>query len=152
VTDEFARLRLARMLRMLLREGLPISDRSSILEGFTEAEDSGELDALSALRVIRCKLYPAILGPDPDIEKRPLREDLEARVASGLSSASGSQWELDRTSATSLAKDLGQWCVEQFRSGPGAVEVASWRTRPFVWHLLAAVRPRIYVVAGEELP
>ena len=151
-TDAFARLRLARLLRMLLREGLPISDRNSILGGFAEAEESGRSDALEALGVIRRKLFPAILGPDLDVEIHALPEHLEARVAAGLSSVSWSQWELDRMSAASLAEDLRQWCAEQFRSGPGAVEVASRRTRPIVWHLLAPVRPRIYIVAKEELP
>lgn len=151
-TDEFARLRLARLLRMLLREGLPISDRTSILSGFGEAEKSGPSDALAALAVIRRKLYPAILGPDPDIEIRELPEHLEARVGAGFPSGRWSEWELDRVSATPLTRDLRQWCAEQFGSGPGVVQVADWPTRPFVWHLLAAVRPRIYVVAREELP
>jgi len=151
-TDEFARLRLARLLRMLLREGLPISDRNSILGGFAEAENNGPSDALAALAVIRRKLYPAILGPDRDAEIRELPEHLESRVGAGLPPGGWSEWELDRMSATSLAKDLRQWCAEQFRSGPGAIQVANWPTRPFVWHLLAAVRPRIYVVAREELP
>ena len=150
--DEFARLRLARLLRMLLREGLAISDRNSILDGFAEAENSGPSDALRALGVIRRKLYPAILGPDRDIEIHALPEQLEARVRAGLPLGRWSEWELDRISATSLAKDLRQWCAEQFPSGPGAVKVANWPARPFVWHLLAAVRPRIYVVAREELP
>jgi len=137
---------------MLLREGLAISDRNSILDGFAEAENGGPSDALRALGVIRRKLYPAILGPDRDIEIRTLPEHLEARVGAGLPSGKWSEWELDRISATSLAKDLRQWCAEQFASGPGAVKVANWPTRPFVWHLLAAIRPRIYVVAREELP
>jgi tetratricopeptide (TPR) repeat protein len=151
VTDEFSRLRLARLLRMLLREGLPISDRNSILGGFAEAENSDPCDALDALTVIRRKLYPAILGPDRDIKIHALPETLEARVAIGLS-ASSNQWELDRGAAASLAKDLRQWCAEQSKSGPVTVQVVNGRTRPFVWHLLAAVRPRIYVVAREELP
>ena len=152
VTDEFSRLRLARLLRMLLREGLPISDRNSILGGFAEAENSDRRDALDALAVIRRKLYPAILGPDREINIHALPEPLEARVATGLSSASSNQWELDRGAAASLAKDLRQWCAEQSKSDPVAVQVVNGRTRPFVWHLLAAVRPRIYVVAREELP
>lgn len=152
VTDEFARLRLARLLRMLLREGLPISDRDSILGGFNEAENSGLSDAMEALAVIRRKLYPAVLGPVRDIGIHALPEPLEARVAAGLSSPSSNQWELDRGAAAALAKDLRQWCAEPLQSGPVAVQVANWRTRPFVWHLLAAVRPRIYVVAREELP
>ncbi len=151
-TDEFARLRLARLLRMLLREGLPISDRNSILGGFAEAEDSGPSDALAVLAITRRKLYPAILGPDRDIEIHALPEHLESRVRAGLPPAGWSRWELDRISAASLAKDLRQWYAEQSPSGPGAIEVTSWTTRPFVWHLLAAIRPRIYVVAREELP
>ena len=151
-TDEFSRLRLARLLRMLLREGLPISDRNSILGGFAEAENSGRSDALDALAIIRRKLYPAILGPDRDIRIHALPDSLEARVAAGLSSASSNQWELDRTVAVSLAKALRQWCAEQPQPGPAVIQVASRRTRPYVWHLLAAVRPRIYIVAKEELP
>jgi flagellar biosynthesis component FlhA len=151
-TDEFSRLRLARLLRMLLREGLPISDRNSILAGFAEAEDSGRPDAIDALGIIRRRLYPAILGPDRDVRIHALPDPLEARIAAGLSPDTSNQWELDRSVAASLAKDLRQWCAEQSQPGPVVVQVASRRTRPIAWHLLAAVRPRIYIVATEELP
>ena len=151
-TDEFSRLRLARLLRMLLREGLPISDRNSILAGFAEAEDSGRSDAMDALGIIRRRLYPAILGPDRDVRIHALPDPLEARIAAGLSPATSNQWELDRSVAASLANDLRQWCAEQAQPGPVVVQVASRRTRPIAWHLLAAVRPRIYIVATEELP
>jgi len=151
-TDPFSRLRLARLLRMLLREGLPISDRASILDGFAEAERNGSSSALKTLRIVRRRLYPAILGPDPDIEVHAMPKQFEARVAAGLSTDTLTSWELDRRSAPSLVRDLRQWRAERLPPGPVAARVADWRIRPFVWHLLAAVRPRIYVLAEEELP
>lgn len=151
-TDPFSKLRLARLLRMLLREGLPVSDRASILDGFAEAESDGPSGALDMLRIVRRRLYPAVLGPDPAIEVHAMPEPFEARVAAGLSSGTSTNWDLDRRSAAALALDLRQWRAERLPPGPVAVRVADWRIRPFVWHLLAAVRPRIYILAEEELP
>jgi tetratricopeptide (TPR) repeat protein len=150
--DSFSKLRLARLLRMLLREGLPISDRASILAGFGAAERGGPSSALETLRSVRRRLYPAILGPDPEIEVHAMPKQFEDRVAAGLPSGDWTSWELDRTLASSLARDLRQWHAEQLPPGPAAVRVADWHIRPFVWHLMAPVRPRVYVLAEEELP
>jgi tetratricopeptide (TPR) repeat protein len=149
--DSFSRLRLSRLLRMLLREGLPVNDRKSILEAFAEAETDCA-DPLRTLRIARHKLYPAILGPDSDTQVHGMPEQLEARVAAGLSADTSTTWEMDRSSCISLLSDLRNWRAERLPAGPVVVRVADWRIRQFVWHLLSSARPRIYVVAAEEMP
>ncbi len=81
--DAYGRLRLARLLRMLLREGIPIDDRQRILEGFQLVEERGTAGPLEAVAEIRARLYPAIVGPDPAARVWHVPEDLEDRVAAG---------------------------------------------------------------------
>jgi hypothetical protein len=149
--DAPARLRLARLLRMLLREGVPIKDRHKILDAFRSVEEGGTTGPLEALASVRSCLFPAILGPDPSVQIWPLPSDLEARVAAGLA-ADTPVWELPRADATELVRDLRRWCAQELPPGPVTLSVAKGRIRPFLWRLLAAGQPAIYVVAQEELP
>jgi tetratricopeptide (TPR) repeat protein len=149
--DAPARLRLARLLRMLLREGIPINDRHKILDAFRSVEDSGTTGPLETLAKVRPRLYPAILGPDPSARRWPLAPDLEARMAAGLAPDSP-VWELPRGDAAELVRDLRRWRAQELPPGSVTLSVGEARIRPFLWRLLAADRPLIYVVAQEELP
>jgi tetratricopeptide (TPR) repeat protein len=149
--DATARLRLARLLRMLLREGIPINDRHKILDAFRSVEESGTIGPLEALAGVRSCLFPAILGPDPSARIWPLPSDLEARVAAGLA-ADTPLWELPRADTTELVRDLRRWRAQELPPGSSTLSVTEARIRPFLWRLLAADRPAIYVVAQEELP
>jgi tetratricopeptide (TPR) repeat protein len=149
--DAPARLRLARLLRMLLRESIPINDRHKILDAFRSVEERLTTGPLETLAEVRSCLYPAILGPDPSARIWPLPSDLEARMAAGLA-PDGPVWELPRDSAAELVRDLRRWRTRELPPEPVTLSVREARIRPFLWRLLAADRPVIYVVAEEELP
>jgi tetratricopeptide (TPR) repeat protein len=146
------RLRLARLLRMLLREGIPINDRDRIIDGFRAAEEGGAAGPAETLAKVRPLLFPAILGPEPPPQIWPVPADLEARMLKGLSPDSPSVWELPRAAAVELVSDMRNWRSQELPPTSVTLSVSDARVRPFLWRLLAADRPPIFVVAREELP
>jgi flagellar biosynthesis component FlhA len=145
------RLRLARVLRMLLREHVSVGDRKTIVEAVRSRVDvdkryeSATLDTLLDVRM-RMK---AALGVGADTVVVPLPSELEKRVAAGLP-PDKPVWELPRQQAHQLVADLRGWLRAQ-PVPPGAISVADDRVRPFVWRLLAAERPAVRVLSQEEL-
>jgi tetratricopeptide (TPR) repeat protein len=149
--DAPARLRLARLLRMLLREGIPINDRDKILDAFRSVEESGTTGPLETLAEVRPCLYPSILGPDRSARIWPLPSDLETRMAAGLA-PEAPVWALPRDDAAALVRELRRWRRQELPPASVTLSVREARIRPFLWRLLAADRPVIYVVAEGELP
>lgn len=146
------RLRLARVLRMLLREGVSVSDRETIARAVRSRVDPDKRDesvTLNTLRDVRRELGRAVLGAGADMAVLPLPAELEQRVAAGLLT-DRPVWELPRQQAYQLVADLRAWLRAQ-PENPGAVSVADGRVRPFVWRLLAAEMPPVRVVSKEEL-
>jgi tetratricopeptide (TPR) repeat protein len=146
------RLRLARVLRMLLREHVSVSDRATIV-GAVRSPAGADRRAASAtldtLRDVRRRLGPAALGVRADTVVLPLPSELEHRVAAGLP-ADKPVWELPRDETRRLVADLRAW-LHARPVTPDAITVADGRLRPFVWRLLAADRPAVRVLAEEEL-
>jgi tetratricopeptide (TPR) repeat protein len=149
--DELVRLRLVRVLRLLLREGIPIRDRAAIIDGFRAAERSGASGPLEALQEVRRRLGPAVLDGAWTHAPVPLDADLEARVAAGIPAGHPSVWELPRAEAEGLVDDLVGWRDAHTADGPISVVVRNAGIRPFVWRLLAAGRTPVRVLADEEL-
>ncbi len=143
------RLRLTRVLRMLLREGVPVADRRSIVDGFLEADARHGGTAYSSLAEVRRRLYPATLGPRAE-PVWDVPEALQDRLAAGLAADGAPIWSLPRPAARELVADLRRW-RGTLPDGPVAIRVQDVRLRPFVWRLLASDRPRIYVTSlGEQ--
>jgi flagellar biosynthesis component FlhA len=144
------RLRLARLLRMLLREGASVADREAVLAGLDAAggSDRGRESAtLDTVRDVRRRLGPEALGLRPGGAVAMLPPPLEARLASGLADGRPA-WELARHDACRLVADLRAWLDEQPRE-PDVVVVDDDRLRPFVWRLLAD--RRVLVLSRGEL-
>jgi tetratricopeptide (TPR) repeat protein len=145
--DPVARLRLARVLRDLLREGVSINDRRSILAGMQSAPgpDVGE-----ALRAVRSRLFPATVGGDPGAPRMELDPTLTQRLSAGLLANGSGGWQAGREEVASLAATLRAWLDAHPETK--VVMVGDQRLRQVVWRLLAACRPRVYVIAAEEQP
>ena len=146
------RLRLARVLRMLLREHVSVRDRKRIVEAVRDpagVDTRPEAATLSTLLDVRRRLGRAALGVGPETVVVPLPPELEARVAAGLPSRRP-VWELPRDQAHGLVADLRAWLRDQ-PVPPGAISVADGWVRPFVWRLLAAEGPAVRIVSEEEL-
>ena len=150
--DPGYRLRLLRVLRMLLREGVSIKDREAILGAFSGPEGRDEFGGpLAALRAVRAALSANALGMSEGRQPRPLPEELEERVRAGLSSTESDRWERSRDVASLLVRDLRSWLADDpAGSGARVVVVADPRVRPFVWRLCAAEQPPVPVLAVEE--
>ncbi|MEO7262026.1 MAG: hypothetical protein ABI047_12345 [Jatrophihabitantaceae bacterium] len=146
--DPAARARLGWILRTLLREGLPITERVTILQAFSGAEARDSSSPLESLKAVRRALYPATLGPHSATKAQPLPDGLSARLAEGLRDGSAGAWELPRDKAIALIADVNKWR----RGRAGAISVTDSGCRLALWRLLAAERPRVYVLSADETP
>jgi flagellar biosynthesis component FlhA len=146
------RLRLARVLRMLLREGVSVGDRGVIVPAVRDpggVDTRSESATLATLRRVRESLGPAGLRVEPGTVVVPLPAVLQSRAAAGLLDG-GPVWELPRAVACRLVADLRAWLADQ-PERPAAVTVADALVRPFVWRLLASERPAVRVLSESEL-
>ncbi|HEY5854183.1 MAG TPA: FHIPEP family type III secretion protein [Aldersonia sp.] len=152
-TDPSAdRLRLARVLRMLLREQVSVGNRDAIVEAVRSPaglEKRGESATLNTLLDARRRLGSSALGIGPGTAWVSLPSELEERVAAGLP-PDRPVWELPRLEAARLVADLRAWLRAQPAS-PRTIIVTDARTRPFVWRLVAAERPTVRVLSEDEL-
>jgi tetratricopeptide (TPR) repeat protein len=147
------RLRLARVLRMLLREQVSVRDRQTIVEAVrfpAGGDNRSESATLNTLLDVRRRLGREALGVEPDTVVVPLPSELEERVAAGLPPDRLPVWQLPRDQAHRLVADLRAWLRAQ-PVPPGAIRVADGQVRPFVWRLLAAEEPAVRIVSEEEL-
>jgi tetratricopeptide (TPR) repeat protein len=146
------RLRLARVLRMLLREQVCVSDRRTIVGAVRDpagVERRAESATLNTLLEVRRRLASPALGVREGKLVVPLPSELEQRVAAGLPS-DRPVWELPRHEAHRLVADLRAW-LHARPVTPDAISVDDGWVRPFVWRLLAADRPAVRVLSEEEL-
>jgi tetratricopeptide (TPR) repeat protein len=145
-----ARLRLVRVLRILLREGVPIADRETIVSAFAAVDDA-EIDhgPLPALRAVRLALGPQALGWSAEHLMALLPEELEEQFRQGLT-PDGVRWELPSERATALTHALRDW-LAGLESGDRTVVVRDPRLRVFVWRLAAGDGARRPILAEEEL-
>jgi tetratricopeptide (TPR) repeat protein len=145
--DRASRVRLHRMLRLLLREGVPITDRQAIIGALADLADLPG-GAAGALRAARRRLRPYLPGNEPDTPRASLPPALEASIAASLQEADAAMGERPRTEVNKLVDELRIWAQE---AGPAAaVVVGNPDLRPVVWHLLSGVLPRRAVLAEEE--
>jgi len=143
------RLELLRLLRLLLREQVPIVDQEEIFQVVCRAgPDWSALDLLPEVRrTIKHRLAPArALDPPPAV----LPADLEAGYAAGLSSTETGTWELAREDVAALAERVLVWRA----AAPGPlIVVRDPRLRPFLWRVLSGLLPGpFWVLSEEELP
>lgn len=148
VADAPAALRLVRVLRLLLMEAVPITDRVAIVAGFRAAENAASPGSLDTLRTVRHRLPPAVLGAPPGARLEAVPAELELRVARGLS-PDRSVWESDRAVAATLVEDLREW--RSALPEEVALTVREPEARPYLWRLLTAGGNRDPVLSEEEL-
>lgn len=132
------RLRLARLLRMLLREGVSVAERGLVLEGL-DASEGSERDrayaTLDTLRRVRGRLGARALGVRDRTDAVTLSPALEQGLRTGMADARP-VWELPRPEAHRLVTALHDWLDAQ-AGRPEAVVIEDDRIRPFAWRLLA---------------
>jgi len=154
-TTAAARLRLMRVLRLLLREGVPVVDRELIASVCRDCEAAAMPGTpMAAVRAVRCRLGAEWLGWFPGARVHRLPADLLSRAASGLAADGSYRWELPRPDANALLTDLRAWLgsVAPPDEPVALVSVDDARLRPFLWRLLAAEPRPVRVFADEELP
>jgi tetratricopeptide (TPR) repeat protein len=142
------RVRLTQVLQSLLSEGIPIADRSAIINGFhagTGPESTGE--SVSMITAVRRRLYPTIKAPGGE-RIFPVPVELEDATGSALDA---SRTIMARDRAHELRDALRGWRAEALPEASVTISVRETALRPFIWHLLSPERPRVFVVAEEEI-
>jgi tetratricopeptide (TPR) repeat protein len=143
------RLELLRLLRLLLREQVPIIDRDEI---FAVVAGAGPgWSAVELLPAVRRRLAGRLATPSAAGRPGPaaLPGELEAALAEGLAGTEDGVWQLPRDQAHDLSARLAAW---RRAARADTVVVADPRLRPFVWRLLAGpTRPSATVLDQEEL-
>jgi flagellar biosynthesis component FlhA len=150
-TEREARARLGWVLRSLLHERVPITERTRISEAFARYEDGQQATRADALAAVRTALYPAVCGPHAPDDAVSLRDDLLSRLHEGCDTRSEDGWELPRDAAIELLSDIRAWAQSPPDVGT-LIRVDDSRCRRVLWRLLAAERPRVFVIATEEMP
>jgi tetratricopeptide (TPR) repeat protein len=153
LSDAETRLRIQRVLRLLLREGVPVTDRHAVLAAIATAVTDGA-DTVTALRNARLRLARALPGTGPGPRPEQLPAALESAVAQHLRAEclpgmSRPAWQAPCAEADKLVEQL----QEYFSSLPAgaAVFVRDPGVRCFVVRLLAGARLRRHVVTKDEL-
>jgi tetratricopeptide (TPR) repeat protein len=152
VPDTTTQLRLGRVLRALLAEGVSIAPWRKILEVVREAGLPHE-DVHETVRAVRLHLKEHLFG-NPDklrgMTRVPAPESFELGVSKGIVLQDGTPFLDIRPEETqelmneirSVLQDYGQDVV---------LVVHDAMVRPFVRRLVALEFPRVYVMAEEEL-
>ena len=140
------RLELLRLLRLLVREQIPIVDRKDIFDVVCKAGPGwSALDLLPAVRSrIRHRLAPshawefAVTVP----------AELEAAASAGLSPTDPAIWQLPRDRARNLAEQIVAW----YSASPDQLLVVrNPQLRPYFWRLAAGLLPGpVWVLSEEE--
>ena len=109
LSDPETRLRIHRVLRLLLREALPVTRRREVLEAISTAV-AREPGTLSALRSARVRLAGVLPGTEPDTQRQPLPAALEDAAGELLAGDRGEPgqpwWQGPRAEAGTLAGQL----------------------------------------------
>jgi tetratricopeptide (TPR) repeat protein len=151
--DAETRLRMQRVLRLLLREGVPVTDRHTVLQAVSTAVTEGA-DTLTALRDTRLRLARALPGGEPGARREPLPGALEQAVARHLRTeelpgTSRAVWQAPRAEADKLVEQLQEY-LSPLAAGT-AVTVRDPLVRSFVMRLLAGARSRRHLLTEKEL-
>ena len=142
--DSADRLRLARVLRRLLRERVPVVDRTAIMAGFAEAQEAGESTS-GILRAVRKRLRADVLCGGPGRTRHPLPERLAERIEAHVD---GTAWRSSRSAAADLLVDLRAW--RSALPADAVVTVGNHVLRSIVWKLLVSAGVPAAVLSSEE--
>lgn len=140
----WGKLQLARLLKMLLREGVPVCDRRAILNAFSRWQKGGG----TSLREVYEDLRVLLTKVEDGVRVVALPQSLEQRVA-GAMDTEGQVWAAARPDASRLVDDL-RGLIKGHGNVPMVVTVQDRAVRSYVWRLLAAERPRVRVVVEGE--
>lgn len=140
-------LEVQRLLRLLLREHVPILDHDAVLDEVRAAGPGWSAPLVLPqvrLRVLRAAALPVLGRPGPTVP-----EDLETALCGGLDVGDPSLWQLPRAAAVGVVERLLTWYREV--GAPASVVVRDPALRTPLWRLLAvSVHGPVGVLTEEE--
>ena len=151
VPDAASRLRFGRVLRALLREGVPINRPADILAAIEQVGLADD-DIFPVLRAARLRMKDLLPVHLPRI---PLPVEVEASIASGITRVGDKVFlalapDPVREALAALRERLAERGAE--RGAGQALIVSSGEVRPFVRALAEVEFPLLTVLSQEELP
>jgi hypothetical protein len=149
VPDETSLARLAEVLRGLVREGVPVTDVTSILEALSTAPAA--FDRLQRIEYARAALADSLPGADGSRRLVRVPRDVEKTVAAWTHRRRGKRFlalpgDEAGTARAALRGDLDGV------DGTACLVVSDPALRPFVQKLLASEHPGVPVLSMSELP
>jgi flagellar biosynthesis component FlhA len=147
--DETARLRFARLLRLLARERVPLTNLKEILESVA-ATGLPKHDLAEVLQAARLRLKAQLPGNQTDARQITLPPEVEASIANSIHHQTG------KTFFAILPEDTQQLLsrIRELVGKHDAHDVLVTRDaslRPFVRRLVEVEFPDLMVLASEEL-
>jgi tetratricopeptide (TPR) repeat protein len=153
LADAETRLRVHRVLRLLLRDAVPVTDRRAVLKAISDAVTGG-VGTLEALESVRLRMAGVLPGTEPGRQQEQLPAWLENAVAQHLragdpSWGGGLVWQAPRDAASTLVAQLRK----HLSSLPpdAVILVRNPSVRPFLVRLLAGPQPRPRILTNDEL-
>ena len=150
LSDESTARRLARVLRRLVAEAVPIKARDPLLAAFEHGETGGATET-ALCRLMRLSVKQALLGTGPGYRRLQLPNNWETRLQGHLdaNAANGGQDlpALDYHELATALRDL----LPAGGPKPAVVVVRNPRLRILVRCVLDAEYPEVPVLAADEL-
>jgi flagellar biosynthesis component FlhA len=151
--DREARLGTHRLLRSLLRERVPLTDRSGVLAAVAAGLAEDQAGSPRALVTVRQRLREALPGVAGGAVSHLLPPHLEERLAAGLrvpEAPAPPTWQLSREEAADLVAAVRAWHAGLDGGETAPIRVRDPLLRSFLWRMLSAGPERVPVVAASE--
>jgi len=144
LADRDGRVWTHRVLRLLVREGVPLDDGARLLHDVARATAESGGDVLSAASRVRAARADRLPGAGGAV---PLPAELEGALAAGLQEGGASAvWQLPWERAAALVRTVREWQG----SDRHTVSVSDPRVRNYLWRLLAPGGRWTAVVTAAE--
>ena len=148
--DRSTRVLLSRVLQLLAREGVPLTQPVIVLKVMHSALPSASVLQLAA--AVRMQMRPMLPGNSQRTRHVKLPQPIEDAVAAGLHGEDGSAfWQLSRPETAKLLSRIRDIDQDALAENQTALVVRDSILRPFVWRLICAEFPHLSVLCEEEL-
>jgi len=147
--DRSARVLLSRVLQLLVREGVPLTQPAVVLRALRPVLPSTSVMRLAA--AVRLQMRPVLPGNSRPTRHVLLPQPVEDALAAGLHVTEPVFWQLPRHETAGLLSRIGAVVQDASAGNQTTLVVRNGTLRPFVWRLVCAEFPHLSVLCEEEL-
>jgi tetratricopeptide (TPR) repeat protein len=148
--DRSTRVLLSRVLQLLARECVPLTQPVIVLKAIHSALPSATVPQLAA--AVRMQMRLMLPGNSQGTRHVKIPQPVEDALAAGLHSENGATfWQLSRPETAELLSSIRDIDQDALAGNQTALVVRDRMLRPFVWRLICAEFPHLSVLCEEEL-